>query len=191
MRKIVLITVCLLLGCLFIGWIYLWSLVSQYDEQTDPSAKREVAIVLGAALWDGEPSPALRERLEAALQLYEDGLVARIILSGGEGNDGISEAEGMKRYLTARGVPADDLLLEEEAANTQENLSFSQAILKEAGLTEVYIVTHDYHMYRAMKIAAELQLEAQPVSVHSRVLFKPYHKTRESLALIKYYLVNG
>lgn len=189
MRKSVIISAGVVCSCLLIAWIYLWLLVSQYDDATEPSEEREAAIVLGAALWNGEPSPALRERLTAAQRLYEDGLVAKIVLSGGKGKDGISEAEGMKRYLTAQGIPAKDLLLEDKATNTQENLSFSREILKETGLAQVYIVTHDYHMYRAMNIAEGLQMDAEAVAVHTRVLFKPYYKTRENLALVKYYLL--
>ncbi|MDR6226268.1 YdcF family protein [Desmospora profundinema] len=188
MRRILVILALFVCGCLLVGGIYLWTLVSQYDDTPFPTEKRDVAIVLGAALWEEEPSPALRERLEAALQLYEEGLVEVLVLSGGEGNDGISEAEGMKRYLAAKGIPAESLLLENQAANTWENLHYSQWIIQQAGATEVYLVTHDYHMKRAMEMAKRIQMDAVPVPVHSRVLFTPYHKTRESLAFVKFRL---
>lgn len=179
------VTLCLILVLSFIPF---WMQASRYDDVTVTHHPRDAALVLGAALWNGQPSPALRERLEMALQLYEKGQVQWIICSGGTGDDGISEAEGMKRYLLEQGVRQEDLLLEEHSTNTKQNLRYSKSLFKQKNIQEIYLVTHDYHMYRALKLAREAEIRAEPAPVHSRVLFTPYHKSRESLAIIKYQL---
>jgi uncharacterized SAM-binding protein YcdF (DUF218 family) len=170
---------------LLVPFFYLWKLVSRYDDANPLPVHYQVAIVLGAALWDGQPSPALKERCNLALRLYQKGQVDYLLLSGGLGKGSLTEAEGMKNYLTARGVPADHLLLEDRSSNTLENLKYSAAILKQTQFTKITIVTHDYHMYRALNYAKWAGIHADPSPVHSKVLFVPYHKARECLALIK------
>ncbi|MCS1351733.1 YdcF family protein [Mechercharimyces sp. CAU 1602] len=167
------------------GFVYVWNLVSAHDETAMPTEKRDVAIVLGAALWEGKPSPALEERLQMALQLYKEKRVDVLLLSGGVGDDGISEAEGMKQYLVEEGVPVGALLLEEQARSTEENLRHARTLMKEKGHHTAYLVTHDYHIYRALKYAHKADVTAKPAAVHSEVLWMGFHKTRESLAVMK------
>ncbi len=164
--------------------IPLWSRVSQYDDTSIQRRPHAAGLVLGAALWDGRPSPALRERLDQAYELYREGLVQYLILSGGKGDDGLTEAEGMKRYLVERGVPSDRLLLEDQARNTAENIAYSQTILSDRNWNQIYLITHDYHMYRALRLAERAGIDATPAPVHSRVLFTPFYKARECLAII-------
>jgi uncharacterized SAM-binding protein YcdF (DUF218 family) len=165
--------------------VWYWPAVSRYDNARPPEEPHQAGIVLGAALWDGKPSPALKERLEMALSLYRQGKVKYLIVSGGPESDRITEAEVMKRYLTARGVPDDRILKEDRSTNTKENLLYSKKILKDKNWTRVTIITHDYHMYRAINYARQAGMEPSASPVHSEVLFTPYHKARECLALIK------
>lgn len=170
---------------LFISFLTLWHLVSQYDQAEPPKEHYQVAIVLGAALWNQQPSPALKERLNLALSLYNQKQVDYLVLSGGLGIGGTTEAEGMKQYLVARGVHPDHLLLEDRSSNTKENLKYTAELLKQHRFKKVVIVSHDYHMYRALNYAEQAGIQASAAPVHSTVLFTPYHKARECLALIK------
>lgn len=180
---------------IWIGWlfalilsgvfIYLWVSVSRYDHINPPPEHSEAGIVLGAALWNQQPSPALKERLNLALKLYRENRVNYLILSGGLGNNGITEAEGMKNYLVERGVSPAHLILEDQSANTKENLLHSKKILEKHRWKTVTVITHDYHMLRALNYARQAGIYATASPVHSEVLFLPYHKTRECLALIK------
>lgn len=166
-------------------FILFWPQVSRYDDASIQPRPHDAALVLGAALWDGQPSPALKERLDQAYRLYRDGLVQYLILSGGKGDDGLTEAEGMKRYLVDKGIPSDRLLLEDQARNTAENIANSKKILLERNWEQIHLVTHDYHMYRALRLAERAGIDATPAPVHSRVLFTPFYKARECLAIIK------
>lgn len=169
-------------------YCYVVIITHPFDEEVE---KSDAAIVLGAALWNDRPSPALRERLNHALQLYLDEKVTFIIVSGGKGVEGqnLSEAEGMRNYLIEQGASGEHILLEQHATNTYENLLFSQAIVKKEQFNNVVIVSHAYHAYRTDKIADYLNYEHYQVSgIESLVLNKPYHYTREVLAYSKWVL---
>lgn len=172
---------------LIIPIIYLYNVVSQYDEMSMPKTSNKTAIVLGAALWNDQPSPALLERLWAAVELWNQGKVEKLILTGGLGSgDQQTEAEAMKKFLLSNGIPEEALILEEKATNTYENLLFSSQLIPDE--KKVIILTHDYHMQRALLISKQIGLAPVPYPVHSSSLFIPYHKVRECFALIEYYV---
>jgi uncharacterized SAM-binding protein YcdF (DUF218 family) len=160
-------------------------------EKSELPEKSDVGIVLGAALWNDVPSPALRERLHKAEVLYREGYFPKIIVSGGMGHSSstVTEAEGMKRYLVEQGIPEDDILLENEAHSTYENLLFSRDVMKENELNSAVIITHTYHGARALNVASFLDYhEPVAATMDSTVMWMPYHKGRETLAYGKWLL---
>ncbi|PTX60263.1 uncharacterized SAM-binding protein YcdF (DUF218 family) [Melghirimyces profundicolus] len=172
-----------------IGWFGMWRLVSSYDGKTCQPVRREGAIVLGASLKNGQPGPALTERLDQALKMHREGLAPRLILSGGAPGKKAVEAQVMKDWLTAQGVPEKALLLEDRSTDTSENLSNTREILRRHGIRDVYLITHDFHMYRAARYAKRAGVPVTPAPFKSGSLRISYHKTRECLALVKYYLL--
>lgn len=174
------------LGVLWCAYIW-WAINSVSIPKTIPKA--DVAIVLGAALWNDQPSPGLRERLDRAYALYKEGKADKLIVTGGLDHNGskLTEAEGMRRYLMDLGVPSDKLLLETEATSTYENLLFSKSIIDRERMRSVIIVTHDYHSARAKEIAKYVGIE-HPVMApfKSKVLNPVYNQTREVLAYTKW-----
>ncbi len=170
--------------------LYLYKIVSRYDNQQDDGQHRDAVIILGAALWDNKPSPALRERLDTAIKLYRAGKIDKFILSGGLGKWGVdrTEADAMKQYLIGHHIPADTLILEDKSHNTLENLQNTAKLLKGSSITSLYLATNDFHMTRALIYAKQAGLTVSPAPTHSTALFNPYHKLRECLALIKLYL---
>ncbi|MBD2869838.1 YdcF family protein [Paenibacillus sp. IB182493] len=157
-----------------------------------PVAKAEAGIVLGAALWNDVPSPALKERLDYAAELVQGGIVDKLILTGGLDANGatITEAEGMREYLTkAKGISADKLLLENKATSTYENLLFSKAVADASGLESLVVITHDYHAARAKEVAKRLDYgQFQVAATKSKVLNPVLNETREVLAFTKWKL---
>jgi len=173
----------------------LWTLYVQWKIESViegmPPETADVGIVLGASLWNDRPSPGLKERLDYALQLYREGKYAWIIVSGGPDHrdSRLTEAEGMKDDLVARGVPPDRVVLEPKATSTYENLLYSRRIMKERGWKRAIIVTHHYHGARAKAIAEFLGMDDSYVAVtDSRVLSMPWHRIRETLAYAKWEL---
>lgn len=158
------------------------------------SKRYEVGIVLGAALWNNVPSPALKERLDQAYDLYREGWFPKVIVTGGVDHNGstITEAQGMKAYLVKKGIHAEDIMLEEEARSTYENLLFSEKIMGNEGWEDALIITHEYHGARARDIAYFLKMKEPMVyPVTSQVLWMPWHKMRETLAFTKWIIERG
>lgn len=149
---------------IFIGSIVfpaflMWRVVAFSDQ--DQAQPADAAIVLGAGVFRGRPSPILRARIDHAIQLHNAGTVEKIIFTGGIGrNDSISEAEASAQYAIARGIPADDIFLEDKSTSTIENLRFASEIGAAAGLNNYLIVSTPYHMLRAIWISNDIDLDA-------------------------------
>jgi uncharacterized SAM-binding protein YcdF (DUF218 family) len=143
------------------------SLLIQYTWKTSKGAESDVIIILGAAEWNGRPSPALRERLDVAIQLWNRHIAPHIIASGGIGLGELSEAEVMKRYLVRHGVPDNAIETEAHSKNTLQNLQNSQAIMQKNNWSDAVIVTHGFHVLRASLMAKSLGLHAtlEPVQI--------------------------
>lgn len=121
----------------------------------------DVAIVLGAATYDGEVSPVYQERINHGITLYNDGMVDKIIVTGGaaEGSD-ISDAWAAKAYAISKGVLAEDILMEDTSTITQENLENSKILMDANGYKTAIIVSDPLHMKRAMLLAKDAGITA-------------------------------
>lgn len=136
----------------------------------DGARAADAIIVLGAAQYDGRPSPVLQDRLDHALELYEADLAARIVLTGGrQEGDRFTEATAGYNYLRDRGVPDEALLKEVDGTSTWESLRASARFLGDRGLTDVLLVTDDYHAYRVEAIAEDIGLDATVSPTDSRL----------------------
>jgi uncharacterized SAM-binding protein YcdF (DUF218 family) len=122
--------------------------------------RTDAAIVLGAAVWDDEPSPVLKERLNHAIWLYEKGYTRMPIVTGGLGDgDELSEAEVSRRYALRQGVQDEDILLESESSITEQNLVNAYAIAKQHRIQTFTIVSDPFHMKRAVTMARDLGMD--------------------------------
>jgi uncharacterized SAM-binding protein YcdF (DUF218 family) len=140
-----------------------WS-TSRHDEARSVDA----IVVLGAAQYDGRPSPQLAARLDHALDLYQRGLASRIFLTGGKQPlDRFTEAASEARYLQDRGVPASALLREDQGHTSWESLTAVSEQLKGAGLHSVLLVSDPYHSARIKGMATELGLKAYVSPTHT------------------------
>jgi uncharacterized SAM-binding protein YcdF (DUF218 family) len=127
----------------------------------DGARPADAIIVLGAAQYDGRPSPVLKDRLDHALELYEADLAPTIVLTGGrQEGDRFTEATTGYNYLRAEGVPDEALLKEVDGTSTWESLAASARFLIARDLTRVVLVTDGYHAKRVEAIADDLGLEA-------------------------------
>ena len=136
-----------------------WRVV-RFSEQ-DFTAPADAAIVLGAGVFRGRPSPVLRARVDHGVKLYEAGTVDKLIFTGGIGrNDTLSEAEVAANYAMGQGVDPADILLEDKSTSTVENLRFAKEIGTTAGLEDYLIVSTPYHMLRATWIARDIGMQA-------------------------------
>jgi uncharacterized SAM-binding protein YcdF (DUF218 family) len=133
----------------------------------DGAQSAEAIVVLGAAQYDCQPSPVLRQRLDHAHELYLDGVAPTIVVTGGkQQGDRCTEAEAGANHLRQAGVSDDDLLLEVQGRNSWESLAATSLILHERDLTRVVLVTDGYHALRVRAIADQLGLDASVSPSH-------------------------
>lgn len=121
----------------------------------------DAIVVLGAAQYDGRPSPVLRRRLDHAHELWMAGVAPRVVVTGGKrSGDRFTEGYAGFVYLRRLGIPEDDLIVEDRGTNTWEQLAAAARILGERDMTQVVLVSDAYHSYRLAQTATELGLEA-------------------------------
>jgi uncharacterized SAM-binding protein YcdF (DUF218 family) len=117
-------------------------------------------VVMGAAQYDGRPSPQLAARLDHALDLYERGLAPMVVTTGGKlPTDRFTEAEASRDYLVERGVPAAAILTV-EGATTFDSLVLVADVLGGDDRPSVVVVTDPFHSLRARLAAEEVGLDA-------------------------------
>ncbi|QRK10983.1 YdcF family protein [Archangium violaceum] len=118
--------------------------------QRERAVPSDIVVVLGArVLPGGQPSPALRARIEKAVELYHRGLAPRLLFSGGVGINPPSEARVMRDLAVRLGVPEEACLLEEQSHSTEQNARFSSVVLRSLGVRRVVVVSDPYHLLRA------------------------------------------
>jgi uncharacterized SAM-binding protein YcdF (DUF218 family) len=131
--------------------------VSQQDERRPVDA----IIVLGAAQYNGRPSPVLRARLDHALGLYRDGLAPVVVVTGGVGlGDTTSEALVGKRYLATHGVPIKSVGAQPQGRTTMASMTAVAQWLRRRGFHRVLLVSDPFHMFRLRLEARRTALEA-------------------------------
>ncbi len=124
----------------------------------DEARPADAIVVLGAAHYDGRPSPVLRARLDHALVLWDRDLAPRLILTGGTGRgDTTSEAAVGRRYVIARGVPESAIVLEDRGLTSSESMHGVAAML-EADSARVILVSDPFHMLRLSILSRRLGL---------------------------------
>jgi uncharacterized SAM-binding protein YcdF (DUF218 family) len=115
----------------------------------------DCAVVFGAAVYGANrPGPAVVRRVAAAAELYSEGRVGRLFLTGGKGGpeDIYSEAEVMRREAILHGVPATDIVIEDQARSTLENIRLTRPLTD--GCKSVVAISDQFHMARIRLLAA-------------------------------------
>ena len=129
--------------------------------RSDQAREVDAIVVMGAAQYDGRPSPQLAARLDHAVELWEEGLASVVVVTGGnQPGDRFTEASASADYLVDAGVPAEVILSEDEAHNSYDSLVGVRDLLVSRGLTRVLLVSDPFHSLRIRLIAQELGLVA-------------------------------
>lgn len=166
MRRIALLIV---VAYLALSYAEVWT-ASRRDEAGSTSAETaDAIIVLGAAQYNGKPSPALRGRLDHALVLYKRKVASIIVVTGGrQPGDKTTEASAGANYLLARGVPDRRIIREVQGRDTYQSLAAAARVLRKRGFSRVVLVTDGFHAARVAAIAEELGLAPRTSPVQTK-----------------------
>lgn len=134
-------------------------------EEAESLADTDCAVILGAGVRNGEPTPMLKDRLLTGIELYKSGAVKKLIMSGDHGSKDYDEVNIMKFFAVDNGVPDEDIFMDHAGFSTYETVYRAKEIFE---ADNIIIVSQKYHLYRALYIAEKLDVKAVGVSADRR-----------------------
>lgn len=171
MKKIIIIILSLILlsivGILTVNFYVVLSTKSRIisiDEVKDLTDV-DCILVLGAGVYGNKPRPMLEDRILTGIELYNNGVAKKIIMSGDHGQEDYDEVNVMKSYAIDEGINSSDIFMDHAGFSTYDSIYRLKEIFE---VDKVVIVTQEYHLYRALYIAKELEIEAYGVSANLR-----------------------
>ncbi|PZH15835.1 hypothetical protein C1I97_07475 [Streptomyces sp. NTH33] len=144
-----------------------WTYVVAGDRlrTTADAPRTEVAVVFGAGLWDGEPSPYLAHRLDAAAKLYHEGRVKVLLVTGDNSREEYDEPDAMRAYLTKRGVPGMRVVSDYAGFDTWDSCVRAKKIF---GVDRAVLVTQGFHVRRAVALCRAAGVDSYGVGVDAK-----------------------
>ena len=132
--------------------------------------KLDYVVVLGTGLIGDKVTPLLASRIEKGIAIYQKHPGSKLIMSGGQGPDELmAEGQAMADYALEQGIPAEDIVIENQSTNTEENLKFSYALMKPG--SRFALVTNYYHVFRALLLAQQLKIKCIGYGAKTRFYF--------------------
>jgi uncharacterized SAM-binding protein YcdF (DUF218 family) len=174
--------------------LVVWTAISAFDilafSKKNQLVKTDTAIVLGTAVWNGEPSPVLKERINHAVWLYENGYVENIIFTGGRtGSNKLAESEVSRVYAIQQKVDPDDIYIETESKITEQNFKYANKVADKQGFQTFTVVSDPLHMKRAMVMATDVGMQGYTSPTQTSA-FKSM-KTKVPFFLRELFFYNG
>ena len=149
-------------------------------EESSKLENIDCIIILGAGIWGDKPSPMLEDRLLQGIELYNNNVSTKIIMSGDHGREEYDEVNIMKEFAIEKGVPSENIFMDHAGFSTYESIYRAKEIFE---ADKIVIVTQKYHLYRALHIANSLGIEAYGVGADPRqYVGAMYREIREILA---------
>jgi len=132
-----------------------------WQARSDQTGPVEAIVVLGAAQYDGRPTPVLRARLDKALTVYKAGDAQWVVVTGGkQEGDRFTEAESSRDYLVAHGVPERAILLENQGRSSWQSMQGAGKMLEARGVKRILVVSDGFHLFRLKLMARHLGFTA-------------------------------
>ncbi|MFJ8537670.1 vancomycin high temperature exclusion protein [Streptomyces sp. NPDC093591] len=127
--------------------------------------RTDVAVVFGAGLWEGEPSPYLAHRLDAAAELYRAGRVEVVLVTGDNSRADYDEPDAMRTYLTRHGVPGTRIVSDYAGFDTWDSCVRAKKIF---GVDEAVLISQGFHIRRAVALCQEAGVASYGVGVDAK-----------------------
>lgn len=177
------------LGSIVLAWTSAALLIDHHGSRHPPSGQWDAIIVPGArVMGDGSLSTPLRNRTLKAIELWRSGVAPRIAISGGQCRGAPrTQADAAAELAIANGVPPEALVLEDQAASTEENAAFTASLLP---VERVLVVTDSYHVLRCELVFRRYFTQVTGVGISPPMKIRVKMAVREVAALAAY-LVTG
>lgn len=167
LKRVVALAVTVVVVYVGVTFVQVWR-ASEWDQTREVDA----LVVLGAAQYNGKPSPVFQRRLDHAYDLWRRGVARRVVVTGSKRvGDRFTEAFAGFDYLRKRGVPETDLVVVDNGTSTWESLAASGRVLRKRGIDEVLMVSDPYHSFRLVGIAGEIGLQGWVSPTDTEVSF--------------------
>ncbi|MEW1772039.1 ElyC/SanA/YdcF family protein [Streptomyces sp. NPDC086777] len=127
--------------------------------------RADVAVVFGAGLWDGEPSPYLANRLNAAATLYKEGRIKVVLVTGDNSRKDYDEPDAMRTYLTAHGVPGERIVSDYAGFDTWDSCVRAKKIF---GVDRAVLISQEFHIRRAVALCEAAGVTSYGVGVDAK-----------------------
>ncbi|MGW6733024.1 SanA/YdcF family protein [Streptomyces sp. NPDC055013] len=151
------------LGLLPATWMYV--VTGGRLHTTADVPRTDVAVVFGAGLWEGEPSPYLAHRLDAAAELYREGRVKVVLVTGDNSREDYDEPDAMRTYLTRHGVPGSRIVSDYAGFDTWDSCVRAKKIF---GIDEAVLISQGFHIRRAVALCQEAGVTSYGVGVDAK-----------------------
>lgn len=162
-------------------WLYV-STAGRLHSVTDVP-RTDVAVVFGAGLWDGEPSPYLANRLTAAAELYKEGRIKVVLVTGDNSRKDYDEPDAMRTYLTRHGVPAKRIVSDYAGFDTWDSCVRAKKIF---GVNRAVLISQGFHIRRAVALCEAAGVTSYGIGVDAKHDVTWYYGgTREVFAAAK------
>ena len=159
MRKLVRLVLVGLFAVVALGGYAAYRIWDQGNR--DEQRQADAIVVLGAAQYDGRPSPLFAARLDHAIELYRGGLASHLIVTGGkQEGDRTTEAATARAYAVGKGVPDTAILAEDHSRTTLQSIRGVATLMRDQGLRSAVFVSDPSHMLRVLKMASDEGIEA-------------------------------
>lgn len=132
---------------------------------TADAPRTEVAVVFGAGLWDGEPSPYLAHRLDAAAKLYRAGRIEVVLVTGDNSREDYDEPDAMRAYLTKRGVPDGRIVSDYAGFDTWDSCVRAKKIF---GVDRAILISQGFHIRRAVALCQAAGVTSYGIGVAAK-----------------------
>ncbi|WP_369389014.1 vancomycin high temperature exclusion protein [Streptomyces sp. CG1] len=154
-------------GCVLALLPVTWLFVSTADRlrTTADAPRAQVAVVFGAGLWNGEPSPYLANRLDAAAKLYRAGRVEVVLVTGDNSRKDYDEPDAMRTYLTKHGVPEKRIVSDYAGFDTWDSCVRARKIF---GVDRAVLVSQGFHIRRAVALCRAAGVDSYGVGVDAK-----------------------
>ncbi|MGW3118462.1 SanA/YdcF family protein [Streptomyces sp. NPDC001107] len=154
-------------GCVLALLPVTWLYVTMGDRLRTPAdaPRTEVAVVFGAGLWNGEPSPYLANRLKAAAELYREGRVEVVLVTGDNSRKDYDEPDAMRTYLKKHGVPEGRIVSDYAGFDTWDSCVRAKKIF---GVDRAVLISQGFHIRRAVALCEAAGVDSYGIGVDAK-----------------------